>query len=121
MAYGDIPQSTNGSATDAEGPLATASEGLRAGAADAKQAAAEAIPAVGRLLSKTAYHTGYYLAFGVVFSAMMVARVVPTENALGAGLLDGADAARDALQQRADRLAAHAVEADAAEAGMAPA
>jgi hypothetical protein len=46
------------------------------------------------------YRASYAVAFGVTFPVMMVVRVLPKENALVHGLVDGALAARDRVYDR---------------------
>ncbi len=52
-------------------------------------------PATGRFLSRIIYNTSYAVSFGVTLPVMMVVHVVPKENALVHGLIDGGRAARD--------------------------
>jgi hypothetical protein len=68
---------------------------VKEGAADAKETAAKAVPAVGLYLSRFVYTTCYTLSYGVVFPAMFVAKSIPTDNAIVHGLVDGARAATD--------------------------
>jgi hypothetical protein len=65
------------------------------GSMDIQMSASEALPASGRFLGRMVYNASYAVAFGVTFPVMMVVRVVPKENALVHGLVDGALAARD--------------------------
>ena len=53
------------------------------------------LPATSRFLGRIVYNTSYALSFGVTLPVMMVVRVVPKENALVHGLVDGGMAARD--------------------------
>lgn len=54
-------------------------------------------------INKTIYKSGYYLSYGVVFPTCFIAGLVPTDNAMGRGLIDGAHAARDAVQRMRHR------------------
>ena len=60
-------------------------------------------------LSKSVYATCYYASFGVMIPTYAVVSVLPTQNALGFGFLDGARAAGDSVellkQRRAERQA----------------
>ena len=47
------------------------------------------------LVSKTVYSVCYYVSYGVVFPSLWVASLIPTDNAMGHGLSDGATAARE--------------------------
>jgi hypothetical protein len=53
------------------------------------------MPAAANFLSRLLYQSSYMLSFGVVFPVMLVVRVVPKNNAIVHGLVDGALAARD--------------------------
>jgi hypothetical protein len=91
-------------------PLKTAADAMsqavqaaRDGAADAQTRVAEMMPAVSGFVSRLVYTTSYAVSFGVVFPTLFVVQVIPKDNALVYGLVDGARAARDALNNR-DRL-----------------
>jgi len=87
-------------AREAESVAMAAVGAIQEGVADATAAAAEAVPALGRLLSKSVYGAFYYASYGVVFGALTIAHLVPTNNIIGEGLRDGAKAARQAFSQR---------------------
>lgn len=72
---------------------------LGEGAHDLQTRAADAFPAAGHFLGRVVYKTSYALAFGATFPVMMVVRVVPKDNALVHGLVDGAIAARDRVDE----------------------
>ena len=76
--------------------IAAASDAMKKSTSDARRAASRAAPAVGSALAKTVYIAAYYASYGVVFAAVTVGRLVPSENALAYGIRDGAAAARDA-------------------------
>ncbi|MHB1557065.1 MAG: hypothetical protein ACYC61_06265 [Isosphaeraceae bacterium] len=76
----------------------TAVQAARDGAADAKAAVDRALPAVAQFVSRFVYTTSYSLSYGIVFPAMLVARAIPSDNALVHGLVDGAQAARDMVE-----------------------
>src|SRR3954453_9898101 len=90
--------------------MALAVQAAKDGAADASARVSEAMPAVGRFLSRLTYTTFYGISYGVVFSSLMVAGAVPKNNALVYGLTDGALAARDALAKMRDGSHEHAHE-----------
>lgn len=77
---------------------ASALDAINRGAASAKEAVGRVIPGVGKAVRKSVYGTFYYASFGVVFAALSVARLVPTNNVMGEALKDGADAARRAVE-----------------------
>jgi hypothetical protein len=58
------------------------------------------VPAAGRFLSRVVYRASYVVSFGVAFPAVLFASAIPTGNAVVHGLIDGARAARVALQER---------------------
>ena len=72
-------------------------EAAKHGADRAKATAADVIPAAGQFLSRAVYKTSYAVSIGVVLPAVMLAHIVPKENAIVHGLIDGAQAAIDAL------------------------
>ena len=79
--------------------LETAVQAARDGAADAKTAVEKALPAASRFLSRFIYTTSYTLSYGVVFPAVLIAKSIPSDNALVHGLVDGAKAASDTVDQ----------------------
>ena len=58
------------------------------------------------LVARTIYRTSYCFSFSIMFPTLLVARALPTKNALGYGLLDGARAASDAQRRVQARTAA---------------
>lgn len=68
---------------------------IREGASDARRAAAGILPAMGAMVRKGVYNGFYYGSYGVVFGALVVSRLVPSNNAVGQGIHDGAVAARE--------------------------
>jgi hypothetical protein len=79
--------------------LDTAVQAARDGAADARAAVENALPAASRFLSRFIYTTSYTFSYGVVFPAVLIARAIPSDNALIHGLVDGARAAVDTVDQ----------------------
>jgi hypothetical protein len=51
------------------------------------------VKVAGTYLSKGAYGVGYYAAFGLVFGATMIARLIPFPESLTHGVEDGTEAA----------------------------
>lgn len=76
--------------------MVAAADAVKKSTSDARHAASQAVPAVRSALAQSVYVATYYTSFGVVFAALAVGRVTPTDNAFGYGLRDGASAARDA-------------------------
>jgi hypothetical protein len=89
--------STVASSAESPHPLAAAAEAIRKGSADAERHASEMMPAIGAFLCRVAYSTSYAVSYGAVFSTLFVVQAVPKDNALVHGLVDGAQAARDAV------------------------
>jgi hypothetical protein len=78
--------------------METAVQAARDGAADARAAVDRAIPAISQFVSRLVYTTSYSVSYGVVFPVMLVSRAIPKDNALVHGLVDGARAARDMVE-----------------------
>ncbi len=82
----------------------------RAGAADARSAAANALPATAQALRSGLHATGFAIGFTVCFPAFLVARLMPRDNCVAYGLVDGGRAACDLAREtvrpvgRSDRL-----------------
>jgi len=74
-------------------------DSLKQGATDLQVSAAEALPATSRFLGRVVYNTSYAVSFGVTFPVMMIVRVMPKDNAMVHGLVDGALAARDRVHE----------------------
>lgn len=91
--------------TEPETMAMAAVDAIQEGVADASAAAAEVVPALGRLLSSSVYGAFYYASYGVVFSALTIAHLVPTNNIIGEGLRDGAKAARQAFSKQSESKA----------------
>jgi hypothetical protein len=79
--------------------LDTAVKAAKDGAADAKATAGKAFPEAGRFLSRFVYTTSYTFSYGIVFPAVMIAKSIPTNNAVVHGFVDGARAASDMVDQ----------------------
>src|SRR6516165_7327280 len=78
--------------------MALAVQAAKEGAADAQARVSEAMPGIAGFLSRLTYTTSYAVSYGVVFPTLLVARTVPKDNAIVQGLVDGALAARDAVE-----------------------
>src|SRR6187399_1667872 len=75
-----------------------ASMAMRRGASDAQLSAENLAQHVRQTLSSSIYTTCYYVSFGVVFPTMFLVRLLPLDNAFGHGLIDGASAAKEAVE-----------------------
>lgn len=85
--------------------LETAVQAARDGAADARATVDKVLPATSRFLSRFAYTTSYALSYGVVFPTVLLAKSIPTNNAVVHGMVDGARAAADMVEQMKSRQA----------------
>jgi hypothetical protein len=83
---------------------ATLSGAIREGASHARAAVGEVIPGVGRIVRKAVYGTAYGASYGVVFAALSVARLVPTNNFVGQAFKDGAEAARHDVEHLGENI-----------------
>ena len=66
-------------------------------AAKSKSFLQQALPATQLVLTSAAYHSGYYLAFGVTFPTLFAVHMIPGGRRMVSGFVDGAVAARDYL------------------------
>jgi hypothetical protein len=73
------------------------------GALDAKAKVDEALPSVNRFVSRFVYTTCYTVSYGVVFPTVLLARSIPKDNAIVHGLVDGAHAALDMVDEMKKR------------------
>jgi len=79
--------------------LDAAAQAAKDGAGDAADAASKAIPVIGGMLTGLAYKTCYGVSYGVVFPTMLAVHAIPKDNALVHGLIDGARAAVDLVDE----------------------
>jgi hypothetical protein len=89
--------------------LETAVQAAKDGAADAKATVEKALPAASRFLSRFVYTTSYTFSYGIVFPAMLIAKSIPTDNAMVHGFIDGARAATETVEQLKSRQLASSV------------
>jgi hypothetical protein len=101
----------------ATGTFELAARAARAGAADAREAAARTWSATSLFASRFVYTTCYTISYGVVFPTMLLAHAIPRNNAAVRGLIEGAQAAT----REVDRLRGSALESPAAPTLSAPA
>lgn len=88
--------SVDGSAQHAAGSIF---DSMNRGASEIQTRVSEALPATGRFLGRAVYRTSYAVSFGLAFPVMMVVRIMPKNNAMVHGLVDGAIAARDRVHE----------------------
>jgi hypothetical protein len=100
-----MPTHTMTAPVDAADPLQNAGDAVdssmiavKQGATEAQERISRAMPAIGHFVSRLVYTSCYGLSFGVVFPVMLVVRIVPKDNAMVHGLVDGAIAAREQVE-----------------------
>ncbi len=100
MAEGGTESVMEAASVESAAPSATniVVESVKAGAGAAQEAVVDFLPAVGETLRALVYNGFYYVSFGVTFSALTVAHLVPTNNVMGQALADGAKAAQEAFR-----------------------
>lgn len=80
-------------------------EAARAGAGDARSAAEGMVPAIGKAMGAGLQTTGFVLGYSFTFPVVLIARLLPQQNAIAYGLTDGGraglDLARSTLQRPA--------------------
>jgi hypothetical protein len=99
-----MPDEATSTGTPATDPLRSAADAMalalqaaKDGAVDAQARVTQMMPAIGGFVSRLTYTTCYAVSYGVVFPTLLVARTLPKDNAIVHGFVDGARAARDAL------------------------
>ena len=81
------------------GKLELAVQAAQQGATDARAAAARTWTAAGHFLGRFVYSTCYTISYGVVFPSVLLAQSIPVNNAAVRGLIDGAHAARQKVDE----------------------
>jgi len=79
--------------------LDSAVQAAKGGVEDLRLTASGALPALGSFLSGVTFKTCYAVSYGMVFPTVLVARAIPKENAVVHGLIDGARAAIDLVNE----------------------
>jgi hypothetical protein len=92
------------------GSLWAVVEAAKAGASDASRAATGFFPAAGRALSKGIHATGYAVGYGTTFPVVLVGRLLPKNNPVGYGCIDGGAAGLDLARQTLGYTTAAAAE-----------
>jgi hypothetical protein len=85
--------------------LDTAVKATQEGVEKARATAADAIPAASQFLSRVVYKTCYSISYGIVFPSVLIARSIPSNNAAVHGLIDGAHAAIDLVNEMKSKSA----------------
>jgi hypothetical protein len=78
-------------------------QAVKDGAAHAKASADEGFPAAGRFLSRMVYTMSYSFSYGTVFPVAFVAKSIPANNPIVTGMIDGARAANDWVDELKQR------------------
>lgn len=72
---------------------------VQSGFADAQASVDRVIPIVTGAISKGVYTFAYGLSFGVSFPVVLIGKVIPKNNSLAWGFIDGAHAAHRAVNR----------------------
>jgi len=91
-----------GSMPPASSPVDTALKAAQNGASDAVEAARQFLPVARQFLDRAGYNSAYALSYGVVFPAVLLARIFPANNPVAYGLADGARAGLDLARKSRD-------------------
>jgi hypothetical protein len=83
--------------------MVNAAQAVKEGSLDARAKVEQTLPRVNRFVARLVYTTSYTLSYGVVFPTVFVTRSIPRENPIVHGLVDGAHAAFDALDEMRKR------------------
>ncbi len=76
-----------------------AAQSAKEGIHDARTSVSNAMPVASQFLSQAVYKMCYTLSYGVIFPSVLVARSLPKDNAAVHGLIDGARAAIDMVNE----------------------
>jgi hypothetical protein len=87
------PEAGGDAALSMSGTLELAAKGAQEGAADAREAAIRTLAATSRFVNRFVYTASYTVSYGVVFPVALLAESIPRDNAAVRGLIDGAEAA----------------------------
>jgi hypothetical protein len=68
--------------------------GIKEGAAAARQAATKIVSAPSRLFDSALYGASYGIAYGAVFTSLVIAKMLPANSLVAKGLHEGAKVAR---------------------------
>jgi hypothetical protein len=79
--------------------LDSAVQAVKGGVEDVRLSASSALPALSSFLSGVTFKACYAVSYGVVFPAVLVAHAIPKENPAAHGLIDGARAAIDHVNE----------------------
>ncbi|MEI6332979.1 MAG: hypothetical protein WCS87_00340 [Methylococcaceae bacterium] len=80
--------------------------GIKEGAAAAKQAVAKIASAPSRLLDSALYNAGYGIAYGAVFTSLVIVKMLPANSRVLNGLHEGTEVARKDFEMRQEKHAA---------------
>jgi hypothetical protein len=84
---------------ESAGAMTLVTRAAKAGAADAKETATKVWNGTSRFVSRFVYTTTYTLSYGIVFPSMLVARAIPKDNVIMRGIVDGAHAATEKVEE----------------------
>ncbi len=78
--------------------------GIKEGAAAARQAATKIVSAPSRLFDSALYGASYGIAYGAVFTSLVIAKMLPVNSLVVKGLQEGAKVARNDFKTRQESL-----------------
>jgi hypothetical protein len=84
---------------ESAGAMTLVTRAAKAGATDARETATKVWNGTSRFVSRFVYTTSYTLSYGVVFPAMLVARAIPKDNVIMRGIVEGAHAATEKVEE----------------------
>jgi hypothetical protein len=100
------PMTTESAPTSGSDPLDVLADAMDAaaqstkdGIRNARSAVSDAVPVASQFLSQAVYKTCYTISYGVIFPSVLLARSLPKDNAAVHGLIDGAHAAIDMVNE----------------------
>jgi hypothetical protein len=94
-----LAASENHSLSGGSGALSVMTRAIQDGASDAREAAVRTWEATNRFSQRFVYTTCYTISYGVVFPSMLLANSIPRNNSAVRGLIDGAHAAGQKVDQ----------------------
>ena len=89
MLNESVDMAINGPLHSVANALDTAAQAAMGGMEDVRATVSGALPALTSSLSGLAYKTCYAISYGIVFPTILIVRVIPKENAVVHGLIDG--------------------------------
>jgi hypothetical protein len=99
MTESHDPSPDTSTESTTQGTLSLMSKAAREGAADAREAALRTWAATSLFASRFVYTTCYTVSYGVVFPTTLLALSIPRDNPAVQGMIDGARAAMQKVDE----------------------